>query len=103
MIVLVNVIKPQGLEPLQFPTKFRSHSSTETQSGNGSYFDDMAAPPSRPARDDLTAYHNARCDRKPEIGQGHMGQESPPPQHDFADGLTPTRLSLNAQPPSPSS
>ena len=26
MIVLVNVIKPQGLEPLQFPTKFRSHS-----------------------------------------------------------------------------
>ncbi len=28
MIVLVNVIKPQGLEPLQFPTKFRSHSDS---------------------------------------------------------------------------
>ena len=27
MVVLVNVIKPQGLEPLQFPTKFRSPSS----------------------------------------------------------------------------
>ena len=26
MVVLVNVIKPQGLEPLQFPTKFRSPS-----------------------------------------------------------------------------
>ena len=26
MVVLVNVIKSQGLEPLQFPTKFRSHS-----------------------------------------------------------------------------
>ena len=27
MFVFSNVIKPQGLEPLQFPTKFRSHSS----------------------------------------------------------------------------
>ena len=27
MVVLVNVIKPQGLEPLQFPTKFRSPSA----------------------------------------------------------------------------
>ena len=27
MSVFSNVIKPQGLEPLQFPTKFRSHSS----------------------------------------------------------------------------
>ena len=27
MVVLVNVIKPQGLEPLQFPTKFRSPSN----------------------------------------------------------------------------
>ena len=26
MFVFSNVIKPQGLEPLQFPTKFRSHS-----------------------------------------------------------------------------
>ena len=26
MSVSSNVIKPQGLEPLQFPTKFRSHS-----------------------------------------------------------------------------
>ena len=26
MSVFSNVIKPQGLEPLQFPTKFRSHS-----------------------------------------------------------------------------
>ena len=26
MVVFVNVIKPQGLEPLQFPTKFRSPS-----------------------------------------------------------------------------
>ena len=26
MVVLVNAIKPQGLEPLQFPTKFRSPS-----------------------------------------------------------------------------
>ena len=26
MSVFANVIKPQGLEPLQFPTKFRSHS-----------------------------------------------------------------------------
>ena len=26
MVVLVNVITPQGLEPLQFPTKFRSPS-----------------------------------------------------------------------------
>ena len=26
MFVFVNVIKPQGLEPLQFPTKFRSPS-----------------------------------------------------------------------------
>ena len=31
MIVLVNVIKPQGLEPLQFPTKFRSHSAHAAQ------------------------------------------------------------------------
>ena len=29
MSVFSNVIKPQGLEPLQFPTKFRSHSSNE--------------------------------------------------------------------------
>ena len=29
MVVLVNVIKPQGLEPLQFPTKFRSPSIVE--------------------------------------------------------------------------
>ena len=28
MSVFSNVIKPQGLEPLQFPTKFRSHSKT---------------------------------------------------------------------------
>ena len=26
MVVFSNVINPQGLEPLQFPTKFRSHS-----------------------------------------------------------------------------
>ena len=26
MSVFSNVIKPQGLEPFQFPTKFRSHS-----------------------------------------------------------------------------
>ena len=26
MVVSSNVINPQGLEPLQFPTKFRSHS-----------------------------------------------------------------------------
>ena len=29
MFVFSNVIKPQGLEPLQFPTKFRSHSNPE--------------------------------------------------------------------------
>ncbi len=29
MSVFSNVIKPQGLEPLQFPTKFRSHSSPD--------------------------------------------------------------------------
>ena len=29
MSVFSNVIKPQGLEPLQFSTKFRSHSVTE--------------------------------------------------------------------------
>ena len=29
MVVLVNVIKPQGLEPLQFPTKFRSPSALD--------------------------------------------------------------------------
>ncbi len=34
MIVLVNVIKPQGLEPLQFPTKFRSHSVAIAASDN---------------------------------------------------------------------
>ena len=27
MSVFSNVIKPQGVEPLQFPTKFRSHSA----------------------------------------------------------------------------
>ena len=27
MVVLGNVIKPQGLEPLQFPTKFRAPSA----------------------------------------------------------------------------
>ena len=27
MSVFSNVITPQGLEPLQFPTKFRSHSN----------------------------------------------------------------------------
>ena len=30
MFVFSNVIKPQGLEPLQFPTKFRSHSVVDT-------------------------------------------------------------------------
>ena len=30
MFVFSNVIKPQGLEPLQFPTKFRSHSGGAT-------------------------------------------------------------------------
>ena len=30
MSVFSNVITPQGLEPLQFPTKFRSHSRTDT-------------------------------------------------------------------------
>ncbi len=30
MSVFSNVIKPQGLEPLQFPTKFRSHSDSVT-------------------------------------------------------------------------
>ena len=30
MFVFSNVIKPQGLEPLQFPTKFRSHSGRDT-------------------------------------------------------------------------
>ena len=29
MSVFSNVITPQGLEPLQFPTKFRSHSTRE--------------------------------------------------------------------------
>ena len=29
MFVFSNVIKPQGLEPLQFPTKFRSHSPVD--------------------------------------------------------------------------
>ena len=28
MVVSSNVINPQGVEPLQFPTKFRSHSVT---------------------------------------------------------------------------
>ena len=32
MSVFSNVIKPQGLEPLQFPTKFRSHSAERTGS-----------------------------------------------------------------------
>ena len=31
MFVFSNVIKPQGLEPLQFPTKFRSHSLSRTR------------------------------------------------------------------------
>ena len=34
MFVLGNVIKPQGLEPLQFPTKFRSPSLEESWSFN---------------------------------------------------------------------
>ena len=33
MSVFSNVIKPQGLEPLQFPTKFRSHSGSEAVLG----------------------------------------------------------------------
>ena len=36
MVVFVNVIKPQGLEPLQFPTKFRSPSLV-TSDGNFDY------------------------------------------------------------------
>ena len=36
MVVFVNVIKPQGLEPLQFPTKFRSPSFGDgSPSANG--------------------------------------------------------------------
>ena len=31
MFVFSNVIKPQGLEPLQFPTKFRSHSELDDE------------------------------------------------------------------------
>ena len=34
MSVFSNVIKPQGLEPLQFPTKFRSHSIGEPLLGS---------------------------------------------------------------------
>ena len=33
MFVFSNVITPQGLEPLQFPTKFRSHSEEELSRG----------------------------------------------------------------------
>ena len=32
MVVFSNVINPQGLEPLQFPTKFRSHSGIVVKS-----------------------------------------------------------------------
>ena len=34
MVVLVNVIKPQGLEPLHFPTKFRSPSDGRASNDN---------------------------------------------------------------------
>ena len=34
MSVFSNVIKPQGLEPLQFPTKFRSHSEAKKDNNN---------------------------------------------------------------------
>ena len=34
MVVFVNVIKPQGLEPLQFPTKFRSPSIEDAYENN---------------------------------------------------------------------
>ncbi len=45
MIVLVNVIKPQGLEPLQFPTKFRSHSD-EAQAFTDRFQSTLAQRPS---------------------------------------------------------
>ena len=37
MSVFSNVIKPQGLEPLQFPTKFRSHSRAQSASTTGGH------------------------------------------------------------------
>ncbi len=39
MFVLGNVIKPQGLEPLQFPTKFRAPSPAALRAGLTRYFD----------------------------------------------------------------
>ena len=38
MVVFVNVITPQGLEPLQFPTKFRSPSLQILVAGEGPDF-----------------------------------------------------------------
>ncbi len=48
MSVFSNVIKPQGLEPLQFPTKFRSHSprglGSTTESPTGDRFEPRTVP-----------------------------------------------------------
>ena len=45
MSVFSNVIKPQGLEPLQFPTKFRSHSTGTAEREAAALLLAASAPP----------------------------------------------------------
>ena len=49
MVVLVNVIKPQGLEPLQFPTKFRSPSTATFEAFNATTIIDSVDMVTNPA------------------------------------------------------
>ena len=66
MSVFSNVITPQGLEPLQFPTKFRSHSGPGETGGT---YEHLGTDIITSVREETIGYEGMKCTSSDQTGQ----------------------------------